>query len=69
MDLDQFSKLIAEDPHLAEPIAAAAGAAPRREFGLLTGAALVALMFPFMLSWRARSVLATPIVSLSARWA
>lgn len=48
MNQDQFSKLIAEDPRLAEPIAAAARAAPKREFGLLTGAAAVALMFPIV---------------------
>ncbi len=49
MTREEFQQLILADPHLADPIraaAASAGTASQKQFGIMTEVALIALMFP-----------------------
>lgn len=46
MTRDEFQKTIHDDPRLSEPIHTAAAAASPQQFGVITEAAVVALMFP-----------------------
>ena len=48
MDREEFQQLVFAEPHLAEPIRRAASAGQPTQFGLITEAAVVALMFPLV---------------------
>ena len=46
MTREEFEHVVLADPHLAEPIQAAAELGRAKQFGVLTEAAVIALMFP-----------------------
>ena len=48
MDREEFQQHVFADPRLAEPIRRAASKGQPRQFGLITEAAVVALMFPLV---------------------
>lgn len=46
MTRGEFQRVVSTDPHLAEPIQAAAESGRSKQFGVLSEAAVIALMFP-----------------------
>ena len=46
MTREEFERVVLADPHLAEPIRASASGNAAKQFGLMTEAAIIALMFP-----------------------
>lgn len=48
MTHEEFQRIVSSDPHLAGPIQAAAKSGRAQQFGLVTEAAVIALMFPIV---------------------